>query len=89
MSGNLSKNQLQPYPTQALGDDEGDRLFTAAETARFLNVSERCLENWRVRGGGPKYLRLSRRCVRYRRRAMWDFLDERAADSTSGERAVA
>ena len=89
MNGNPNAGQHPTGPTQALGDDEGDRLFTAAETARFLNVSERCLENWRVRGGGPKYLRLSRRCVRYRRRAIWDFLDERGADNTSGERAVA
>jgi len=42
-----------------------DRLLTEAETAAFLNVSQRTLQSWRLRGGGPVWRRLGRRSVRY------------------------
>ncbi|MBL9096234.1 MAG: hypothetical protein JNK07_04850 [Alphaproteobacteria bacterium] len=33
----------------------------------MLNVSPRVLEAWRCRGGGPTFVKISARCVRYRR----------------------
>lgn len=36
------------------------------EAASVLGVSPRTLESWRHRGGGPKYLKISSRCIRYR-----------------------
>ena len=36
------------------------------ELAERLNVSERVFEAWRYRGGGPPFVKISVRCVRYR-----------------------
>jgi predicted DNA-binding transcriptional regulator AlpA len=40
------------------------RFLTTAESADILGMSERTLEGWRVRGGGPAYRRFGR-SVRY------------------------
>jgi predicted DNA-binding transcriptional regulator AlpA len=47
-----------------------DRLIDEQEAANFLGYSVRALQNWRLRGGGPQYVRVSRRSVRYRRREL-------------------
>jgi len=41
-------------------------LFTEPQAARFLNFTPRCLQAWRQRGVGPKFVRVSSRAVRYR-----------------------
>lgn len=40
-------------------------LLTPKEAAAFLQVSEKLLEKWRVKGTGPKSRRLGHRTVRY------------------------
>lgn len=42
-------------------------LLRQEEVAKMLNVSPRVLEAWRCRGGGPTFVKISARCVRYRR----------------------
>lgn len=51
-----------------------DRLITEKAAADFLGYSVRALQNWRVRGGGPKFVRVSGRSIRYRLRELndWD-----------------
>jgi predicted DNA-binding transcriptional regulator AlpA len=55
-----------------LGDAESrdhlDRLIGENEAAAFLGYSVRALQNWRVRGGGPRFVKVSARSIRYRRR---------------------
>ncbi|WP_420796461.1 helix-turn-helix transcriptional regulator [Bifidobacterium cuniculi] len=41
-------------------------MLTAREVARMLHVSERTVSNWRYRGEGPDFVRISKTCVRYR-----------------------
>ena len=41
-------------------------LLDQQGASAYLRISPRTLENWRYRGGGPKYIRLSPRAVRYR-----------------------
>ncbi|MZR30236.1 DNA-binding protein [Sneathiella sp. DP05] len=36
--------------------------------ADFLGYTVRALQNWRVRGGGPDFVKVSSRSIRYRRR---------------------
>ena len=44
-----------------------ERLLSQNEAAEFLRIQPRTLEAWRARGGvGPKFIRYSARCVRYR-----------------------
>lgn len=42
-------------------------LLTTAQAAALLGLGPRTLEGLRLRGGGPRYVRLSARAVRYRR----------------------
>ena len=51
-----------------LGEEYLDQLLTETETAEVLSFSVYALRNWRVRGGGPKFVKVSQRSVRYRRR---------------------
>jgi len=67
---------IDPTPT-----DTG--LWDEQETAARLSVSPRTLEAWRGRGGGPPYLRLARRCIRYSPAAVGAWLRERERRSTS------
>jgi phage terminase Nu1 subunit (DNA packaging protein) len=45
--------------------------------ATFLDVEPRTLESWRSRGVGPRFVRYSRRCVRYRLSDLKQWLEER------------
>lgn len=52
-------------------------LLRPAEAARFLGYSERGLQNWRLKGVGPRFLRLNPRSVRYRLRDLEEWLAAR------------
>jgi predicted DNA-binding transcriptional regulator AlpA len=43
-----------------------DLLLSQRRVAELLGLSERTLEAMRLRGTGPTFVRLSKRCVRYR-----------------------
>ena len=60
-----------------------DRLITEVEAAEFLGYTVRALQNWRVRGGGPAFIRVSARSIRYRRRDLIAWTESRLARSTS------
>lgn len=60
-----------------------ERLIDEREAARYLGYSVRALQNWRVRGGGPAFVKVSGRSVRYRRRELKSWADERLIHSTS------
>lgn len=44
---------------------DADDLLTTREAAALIHVSPRTLEGWRLRGGGPAFLRVGKRLVRY------------------------
>lgn len=72
--------------------DYAERLINEQEAASFLGFSVRALQNWRLRGGGPEYVRVSRRSVRYRRRDLIGWADARLEAHTSaspGDNGVA
>ena len=64
-------------------NDDLDPLIRQEEVAIVLGVTPRCLENWRHRGGGPSWIRISVRCVRYRRSDLIQFVEERVQTNTS------
>lgn len=51
--------------------------------ADFLDLTPRTLQGWRQKGEGPKFVRLSNRCVKYRRINLKQHADERLRSSTS------
>jgi Helix-turn-helix domain len=61
---------------------DADAGCTEMQAAMFLGVSVRTLQAWRVRGGGPPFLKIGR-CVRYQRRALVEFQAAHTVSSTS------
>ncbi len=62
---------------------DGQQLLRQEEVAKILNLSPRTLEAWRHRGGGPRYILLTPRCVRYKESDLNQFLEERVRTSTA------
>ncbi len=60
-----------------------DQLLNENDAASFLGYSVRALQNWRVRGGGPSFVKVSARSIRYRRRDLIAWADERLVANTS------
>jgi predicted DNA-binding transcriptional regulator AlpA len=60
-----------------------DRLINEQEAAEFLGYTIRALQNWRVRGGGPRFVKVSGRSIRYRRRQLIEWADSKMVSHTS------
>ena len=59
-------------------------LLTERQAAEFLTVRVKTLQAWRVRGRGPKFIKLGG-SVRYRREDLEQFLDEHTRVHTQGK----
>lgn len=59
-----------------------EALLTEGEAAALLAVSKRTLQAWRLKGGGPVFVRCGR-AVRYRRKSLIKWMDERSVHHTS------
>ncbi|WBT37821.1 helix-turn-helix transcriptional regulator [Hyphomicrobium sp. DMF-1] len=59
-----SRNSVEPSPwrsdPEAVSDGHlaGGHLLTTSEAARYLRLSPRTLEGFRVRGSGPRFMKL-------------------------------
>ena len=60
-----------------------DRLITENEAAGFLGYTIRALQGWRVKGGGPRFVKVSARSIRYRRRDLIAWAEARLRSHTS------
>jgi len=71
--------------TENLGRDADylDRMIDEHKAADFLGYTIRALQNWRVRGGGPKFVKVSGRSIRYRRRDLIEWAEGLLVASTS------
>ena len=75
-------NQSARSPRMESGENL-ESLVRQEKAAIILEVTPRCLENWRHRGGGPNFIRISARCIRYRRSDLNKWIAERVRTSTS------
>ena len=66
-------------------DSDLDRLVDERKAADMLGFSVRALQNWRCRGGGPKFVRVSARAIRYRRRELLIWIEARTVANTAQE----
>ena len=57
--------------------------LTEKQAAAKLNLSPKGLQAWRLRGGGPDFVRISCRCVRYRESVIDAWAMARECKSTS------
>ncbi|MFZ5618835.1 MAG: helix-turn-helix transcriptional regulator [Pseudomonadota bacterium] len=62
---------------------EQNRLLDEDEAADFLGLSPRTLQGLRVKGGGPDYIKIGSRAVRYRLSDLEDFIEDRRQSNTS------
>lgn len=60
-----------------------DRLLNERKAADFLGYSARALQNWRMRGGGPRFIKISARSVRYRKRELIEWCEAHVRANTS------
>lgn len=60
-----------------------DVCFDEARAAALISVNRRTLAQWRFRGVGPKFVKISSRCVRYRRSDLLEWVEQRLRTSTS------
>ena len=58
-------------------------LIDEKEAGEFLKLSIRTMQSKRVYGGGPRFIRLSSRCIRYRRIDLREWADGHSLRSTS------
>jgi predicted DNA-binding transcriptional regulator AlpA len=58
-------------------------LLTTEQAATWLGYKPRMLEARRLRGGGPLYIRISARSVRYRLEDLQRWINSRICSSTS------
>ena len=58
-------------------------LLTEADAAKLLRFTPRFLQARRVRGDGPKFLKISSRAVRYRRSDLLEWEQSLVRTSTS------
>ncbi len=59
------------------------KLFSPAEVAASLGVTERTLERWRIIGEGPRYIKLTRSTVRYTMQDIANFISTRFKANTA------
>lgn len=60
-----------------------DRLIDEGEAARFVGYTVRALQGWRVKGGGPMFVKISARSIRYRRRELIEWAEAHLRANTS------
>ena len=58
-------------------------LIDEKAAASFLGLERRTMQGLRQRGGGPQYVFISSRCLRYRRIDLRDWFELRMRTSTS------
>ncbi len=64
-------------------------LLTPEEIAKYLHLSISTLQRWRqVEGKGPLFVKLSHTCVRYRRRDVDAWIEERLILDPTTEETV-
>lgn len=66
-----------------MNNQDPNTLVDEREAASILCYSVRALQNWRHRGGGPRFVKVSSRSIRYRRADLLKWIEERTVASTS------
>lgn len=74
---------------QMPADYHPNQLLNEQSACELLGYSVRTLQKWRVVGGGPKFVKVSARSVRYRVQDLLDWTAERTVTSTSDQGCAA
>ena len=81
---------MKPDPDQAViasppveNPDYWHALIDSNAAAEFCGTTSKTMETWRMKGGGPPFVRVSRKCIRYRRLDLRKWADTQMRRSTS------
>jgi hypothetical protein len=74
-----SNGAVVSFPVPTL---DADASWDESQAAIFLGISVRTLQAWRVKGGGPPYVKIGR-SVRYQRRALIEFQRQHTVSPTA------
>ena len=61
-------------------------LITTKQAACRLGVSVKQIEKWRYEGGGPKYIKLGKRSVRYEQEEIENYIVARTFKNSAEEK---
>jgi hypothetical protein len=64
---------------------ESDKLVCEKVAADVLALSPRTLQGWRVRGGGPEFVKFGAKVIRYRLSSLTAFIERQTHSNTSAE----
>lgn len=64
-------------------NNQEDATLTTAQAAEMLGIKPGTLEIWRVYGKSPRYLKIGRRAVRYRKSDILEFMESCTRENTS------
>jgi predicted DNA-binding transcriptional regulator AlpA len=74
---------LGDFMTLPNGVPDSDILLNTRQAAKLISVSDRMLEGMRSRGGGPTYVEVSAKCIRYRYSDLVEWIESRTKKSTN------
>jgi len=72
--------QAIPFPV----DD--DAFLDEVQAAAFIGVTRRAMQAWRLSGKGPRYIKISSRCVRYKKPHLIEWGEAHIQTSTSQDK---
>ena len=75
--------QEEAAPPSDPGPDYWNALVDEKVAASFLKMTPRSMQAMRQRGGGSRFIRISARCIRYRRIDLRTWAEARLRSSTS------
>ena len=84
--GGNNESLMPPGRMGYAGDGNQDYWYALIDektAAAFLGLTARTMQAYRQKGGGPKYISLSSRCLRYRRIWLLEYAEARTRTSTS------
>ena len=66
--------------------NDGRRVYKSEDIEKIFDVGKSTVEQWRLRGCGPKFIRLEgSRLIRYRREDVLNFINQQVAVSSTTE----
>lgn len=68
----------QSLSTESDGSQTGFQLLNESQAAKILCVSRACLRHWRTHDGGPPWVRVGLKLVRYNVYALRAWIEEQA-----------
>ena len=81
------QQQLDARTREAFHLPNPDQLIDTAELARMACLSETYARQLRVIGGGPRFIKLTSKTVRYRVGDVLDWIDSRPSMTSTSEAA--